>query len=472
MVNELIRFGARVELARRRFFDYCKLKAPDFYRESRQYIVNLCDKIQEFLEGDWDLLVINLPPRFGKSRTAQLAVEWILGKDKTRKIMTGSYNELLSGTFAKGVRNSIQEEKGDELIPVFTDVFPGVKIAKGDGSASLWSLEGGHNNYLATSPKGSATGFGANLIIIDDLIKNAEEAYNDRIKEEHYQWFVNTMLSRLEEGGKIIVIMTRWGHTDLAGRVLEHYTETGKKVMHINYKAKQDDGTMLCEEILSKATFDFKMSAMNSEIFLANYQQEPIDIQGRLYSHFKTYEQLPHDSSGRVLVTDIRSYTDTADKGADWLCSIVYAVYQHEGYIMDILFTKQPMEYTEPATAEMFIRNKVNNADIESNNGGRGFGRNVKEIMKKKGWIRTHITDISQTSNKESRILSNATAVQDHIYMPIGWEHRFPEFYQALMSYQKEGKNEHDDAPDALTGCWEMICKGQGIKINSSILWQ
>ena len=113
MNKKMIAFGAKCELARRRFFYYCKLKAPDFYREDRPYIVTLCDNLQKFIEGDDDAFrYLIYRQGLGKSRTAQNLVEWILGKDKTYKIMTGSYNETLSTNFAKGVRNSIQEEKG------------------------------------------------------------------------------------------------------------------------------------------------------------------------------------------------------------------------------------------------------------------------------------------------------------------------------------------------------------------------
>ena len=67
---------------------------------------------------------------------------------------------------------------------------------------NLWSLEGGYNNYLATAPGGTATGFGCSLMIIDDLIKNKEEAYNANVLDKHWEWYAQTMLSRLEEGGK------------------------------------------------------------------------------------------------------------------------------------------------------------------------------------------------------------------------------------------------------------------------------
>ena len=99
------------------------------------------------------------------------------------KIMTGSYNETLSTVFSKNVRNTIQEVKADEDKIVYSDIFD-AKIKFGDGAMNLWSLQDGYNNYLATSPTGTATGFGADIIIIDDVIKNAEEANNALVLEK------------------------------------------------------------------------------------------------------------------------------------------------------------------------------------------------------------------------------------------------------------------------------------------------
>lgn len=449
-------------LARKSFFDYCNLKAPDFYKPDRQYLVRLCNELQEFYESDDEVLIVNLPPRHGKSRTAGNFVEWVLGNNKHEKIMTGSYNETLSTMFSKNVRNTIQEVKVDKDKIVYSDIFPGIRIKYGDGAMNLWSLEGSYNNYLATSPTGTATGFGCTLMIIDDLIKNAQEAYNEEVLQKHWDWFTNTMLSRLEEGGKIIIIMTRWATGDLAGRALEHYKEQGAKVRHISMKALQEDGTMLCPEILSRKSYEAKCKAMGIEIASANYQQEPIDIKGRLYTNFKTYTKLPMDDKGNLLFTSIRNYTDTADQGDDYLCSINYGVYNGEAYILNMLYTKQPMEVTEPAVAKMLYEDKVNIADIESNNGGRGFARQVERILHEK--YRTNRVQINwfhQSKNKKARILSNSTWVMNHVYFPVNWKDRFPEYYEAMTKYQKEGKNLHDDAPDATTGIAEKINAGQ-----------
>lgn len=452
-----------MELARREFFFYCHLKAPDFYREDRRYLVELCDNFQQFLESDDEVMVLNLPPRHGKSRTAGLFVEWVLGKDQTQKIMTGSYNETLSTMFSKNVRNDIQEVKADQNKLIFSDIFPGVRIKQGDGAMNLWSLEGGYNNYLATSPTGTATGFGASLLIIDDLIKNAEEASNELIKEKHWDWFTNTMLSRLEEGGKIIIIMTRWASDDLAGRALEYYEAEGIRIRHISMKALLNPETheMLCPEILSYSSYQKKIKAMGVDIASANYQQEPIDLKGRLYTSFKTYGgELPQ-------FKEIRNYTDTADTGEDYLCSINYGVtFANEAYVLDVLYTKEPMEITEPAMARMLFDGMVNRARIESNNGGRGFARNVRRILEQElGSNHTTVKWFTQTKNKQARIYSNSSWVMEHIYFPEDWRNRWPDYYDSMIKYQREGKNKHDDAQDATTGIAEDCSRSTGISI-------
>lgn len=461
MNNKHLKLYAKMELAKREFFFYCNIRAPDFYKPKRKYLVQLCNELQDFYEGDYEVLVINEPPRHGKSRTAGLFVEWVFGKNEKEKVMTGTYNEKLSTMFSKNVRNSIQEVKADPEKIVYSDIFPNTKIKQGDGAMNLWSLEGGYNNYLATSPTGTATGFGCSLMIIDDLIKNAEEAYNEAVKEKHWDWFTNTMLSRLEEGGKIIIIMTRWASDDLAGRALNHYKEQGAKIKHICMKALQDDGTMLCDEVLSRKSYEAKKKAMGADIASANYQQEPIDIKGRLYSSFKTYDRIPVDAAGNPLFTAIKNYTDTADTGDDYLCSINYGEYNNEAYVINVLYTKAAMEITEPATAKMLYEDGVNIADIESNNGGRGFGRAVEVHLRQKHKSnKTQIRAFHQSKNKIARILSNATWVMNHIYFPVNWRDRWPEYYDAMVKYQREGKNKHDDAPDATTGIAEKI--GQG----------
>lgn len=443
----------KISLARKDFWGYCKFTSPEFYKEDRTFLKDLAQKLQWFIEeAEEQIMVVNMPPRHGKSRTATKFVQWLFGKYGTSvKVMTGSYNETLSGTFAKQVRDCIAE-KPTLGITVYNDIFPDTRIKYGEAAMAKWALEGSNvANYLATSPTGTATGFGCNIMIIDDLIKNVEEAYNANTLQKMIDWYTNTMLSRTENDFKIIIIMTRWCNDDLAGYVLANY----ENVVHVNYKAVQDDGSMLCDAILSKKDYELKTKNMNKDIVLANYQQEPIDVKGRLYTAFKTYTEIPKDDTGKPLFKYILNYTDTADEGSDFLCSICYGMYQDAYYILDVYYSKEGMEITEPAVAEMLTRNNVGCALIESNNGGRGFARNVEKECKALGNRHTSIKWFHQSANKVARILSNSTSVMNNVYFPVNWMDRFPEFATAIRKYQKEGKNAHDDAPDALTGVYE-----------------
>ncbi|WP_409349383.1 phage terminase large subunit [Streptococcus pneumoniae] len=153
------------------------------------------------------------------------------------------------------------------------------------------------------------------------------------------------------------------------------------------------------------------------------------------------------------------AYTDTADTGKDYLASYIYGeTMDKEAYILDILFTKEPMEVTEPLLARKLVENEVNLCWIESNNGGRGFARNVERLMRENhGTNQTTVKWFHQSKNKQARILTNATWLMEHVYFPEGWRNRWPELYKSLMTYQREGRNAHDDAQDALTGIAEKI---------------
>ena len=464
-----VQYQAQLELARRDFWEFCKLTAPDFYREDRYYLKRICRELQEFVESPTEtVMIINEPPRHGKSRTAQQLAKWVFGIRPAEKIITGSYNEQLSTTFSRGVRNDIMERKASRDRIVYSDIFPKTTIKRGSGAANLWTLEGQHISYLATSPGGTVTGFGATLMLIDDIVKNADEAMNETVLDSHWTWFTNTMLSRLERGGKVIIIATRWNTKDLSGRALAHYKSIGVKVRVITEKALQDDGTMLCDAVLDRNAYDLIVKTMGREIVEANYNQNPIDLVGRLYNlGFQTYTQLPTDDKGQSVVEEICAYIDTADKGNDYLCCIIYALYRQQAYVLDVYFTKDGMEITEEEVAKRLHKYQVNRAFIESNNGGRGFGRSVERILREKlHWYKTYIDLFAQTRNKKARILSSSTWCQQNIKFPIGWEVNFSEFYGDVMAYQKEGKMAHDDAEDCLAGIYDRVGRGALFSFN------
>jgi len=209
---------------------------------------------------------------------------------------------------------------------------------------------------------------------------------------------------------------------------------------------------MLSERILNKVDYEIKTRKMAREIVEANYNQKPIDVQGRLYDGFNTYTELPETDDVRVF-----NRTDTADKGVDWLCSVNYKEIGDMAYLTGVVMSDEAMETTEPLVAELMVNGKVTEADIESNNGGRGFGRNIERAAKGLGYKGLVVNEINQTANKEARILASSAWCRKNIVMPVGWESMWPDFATQLLGYQRKGKNEHDDAPDVLAGIYERV---------------
>jgi predicted phage terminase large subunit-like protein len=452
--------SAMIDLGRREFYYYCRFRLPKVYKENRTHLRDLCNMLQEFWESDEKNLILNMPPRHGKTLTVELLAEWVLGKNPDMGVMVACYNELLSGRFSKAVRAGIQERSVKIEKPTFSDYFPGVKIKEGDGAMQMWALENSHFSFLATSPGGTATGVGCQLMIIDDLIKNAEEAYNERVLENHTEWYYNTMLSRLEEGAKKIVIQTRWAMNDLSGVLLSSDSEKWKL---IKMKALKDDGKMLCHDILDKETFEQKKIVLDPVILAGNYQQEPYDSVDKLYGVFKTYipELVP---AGRK-----EAYFDTADEGSDFLAGACYTVANNTAYITDLIYTQDPMEITEGQAAMMLSSNKTQAAYIESNNGGRGFARNVERIMREiAGYSGCKIEWFHQGENKMARILSNSTNVINSIIMPHDWKTRWPVFYAHVTKAGRKSKLSHDDFADLLTGIIEKSITKTKASIPSS----
>ena len=503
-VESLMQMAAKLRLRQKEavfnatgsFWAYCKLMHPKFYKEDRDYLKDLCNTLEALYRGTlinpntglaYRKLIINMPPRFGKSRTLELFVQWILGLNILTKIITVSYNSIVSGRFAKEVRNEIDLEKVESHLTVYHDIFPGTRIKRGDAAMSLWSLEGSHFTYLATSYNATITSMGADIGIIDDPIKSAIEAYNLEILEKQYDWYKNTYLSRLEEGALEIINMTRWSTKDLVGQLLAEEPELWYQIV---YEAKTE-GKMLCPQVMSEGNYERKKSLIDEIIFNANFHQKPVDREGTVYTRFRLYtiNNIIQDGKDFIvlmdlinnieirriakfnkqkeertkfdLFEDIIAYVDTADEGDDFLCLIIAGILKAQAFILAVLYTQRPQEYTENESARLLYENKCRRAKFESNKGGKAFARLVEDrILSEYKSRDCEITWFHQAENKTARILSNSTYVMRNIFYPGDWAKKWPAFKTSLVNFQKEGTNQHDDSCDSLTGLAEMLRGG------------
>lgn len=477
-------FHIAVEEAKKSFWEYCRLMAPDFYKVDRPHLILLCEILQKFWENrlykpngePYEKLMLNMPPRFGKSRTLILFVSWILGHDKTNRIITGSYNVPMAQEFSRFTRDIIQEQKFDPFSVVFNDIFPDVRLKHGSKSKINWSLEGQHFTYLGTGIDGTVTGKGCNLAIIDDPIKNSSEAFNTKRLKDIWSWFANTFLSRIEENGKMIINMTRWATGDLCGRLLGEWKGDGAQeiaepddwYVHKFEVRQVDTGEMLCPGLMSYRTYQKKRKIMDEAIFMANYHQKAMDIEGRLYSSFNTYKYIPLDENGNPAFDYVAGYIDTADEGDDYLCMVIAGIKKDlfdkdviNRYILDVYYTQDGMEVTEPETARRVLKCHSNygfpvRLVIESNNGGRGFARNVKKHIERVNSRAVKMKWFHQSKNKWARILTGSTDVSNNVYYPEDWNIKYPKYFNAMTTTVKNNDNDHDDGPDATTGLVEI----------------
>lgn len=450
-------------IARNDFYSFCVMLKPRFYLPHRKHLYTLCHTLQDFYEGkilDKDgrpvkKLAINSAPRMGKTLTSDMFSQWIFGKNPRDSIIRVCYNETLSGRSAKTVRDGIQETKADPGRIVYSDIFPETKIKYGDGSYQMWSLEGSPFSFLATSPTGTITGVGCKWGIIDDLIRDAKEAYNDRIMDEHWDFYNNTYASRLEAGARELIIMTRWGVNDLCGKILATNPDDWHVIkMPANKKTPEvptSNEDMLCPDILDFETYMKRKQSPGTDeiIFSANYDQNPLEAKDRLYGEFKTYvdRQEKYDR--------IEAYIDTADEGSDYLACIVVGAHHGVLDVLDVYYTQEPMEVTEARTAKILTDNAVSKVYVESNSGGRSFARAIERVMRENGNTHTYVEWFTQTANKMSRIQTNASVVTNCIIWPAGWKDKWPQIYQEMRNASRTRKMLHDDLYDAITGACE-----------------
>nr|DAW00952.1 MAG TPA: Large Terminase [Caudoviricetes sp.] len=462
-------------------------------QNKRSFSVNyhhklIFEALQDVVDGKCIRLMINMPPRYSKTEVViKQFISWCFALNPVCKFLHLSYSDLLVKDNSATVRSIMME-------PLYKALFPDSALEREKGSSERWKTMAGGEMY-AVSTQGQVTGFGAGLvdedydnmsyedltfdaelnqmlgligakenifngaILIDDPMK-PEDGESEIVRERINNRFESTIRNRVNSRNTpIIIIMQRLHENDLCGYLLDK--EPGQWRV-LSLPAIQIDEVTGEEKALwpMKHTLEElkHIREINPIIFDTQYMQDPKPKEGLMYSEgFMTYrpEELPtgKDAMHRW------NYTDTADTGSDSLCSICFIDTPDVIYVTDVEYTDAPMEVTEPKTAQMLSKNKTVRARVESNNGGRGFGRNVKRILRTKlKDFRVVIEFFTQTENKFSRIFTWSANVQSEIKFPEGWDKKWPKFYHALTSYRKDNrkKTQHDDAPDCLTGVYEM----------------
>lgn len=424
--------------------------------------------LEAFARGDIRRLIITMPPQHGKSVGATtLLPSYMLGLDPDIRIAIASYSGSLASRFNRRVQRILESREYAELFPE-TTIKQGSKPANYIRTADEVEIIGHEGALLSVGREGSLTGNRVDCFILDDLYKDAMEANSPIIRENCWEWYTSVVRTRMHNFSRELIVFTRWHEEDLIGTItrkepcrellsfsdLEEIKED--EWLYLNFEAlKASPPSEIDPRAMGEALWEERHSAsllqqkrkLDTLRFECMYQGHPSSREGLLYGDsFAEYDTLPRE------IVRYGNYTDTADTGDDYLCSICYAV-DADGliYICDAVYSREPMEITEQMVAEMLNRNRTRIATIESNNGGRGFARAVQRLASA-----TKVEWFHQSGNKEARILSHSATALHLLRFPKGWQSRWYELYNHLTTYRRTfHANRWHDAADVITGIVE-----------------
>lgn len=285
--------GSTNDPARQSLKEFTRRVFPGYHNAPHLELIDAA--LEDVERGKLTRLLIECPPRHGKSDKASVHFPgYYLGRNPDKRVIIASYSSDLANRFSRRARNIVQSP---------TYPFP-YRTAGDLSQVQRWDIEAHRGGLIAAGVGGSITGEGANLFIIDDPIKNSEEADSERVRENVWEWYQSTAFTRLEPGGAMIVIMTRWHEDDLIGRLLREDEERHEWTrIRLPAFAEEGDplgrrvGEPLWPERYSKKDLERIRETVGPRYWGAMFQQRPSAAEGeiikRRWVNFWHYTGIP-----------------------------------------------------------------------------------------------------------------------------------------------------------------------------------
>lgn len=333
--RKVIAKQAREELARRSYKEYIEYVHHGAY-EHFPHTELICSYLQRIADGETMNLIIEIPPRHGKSMTiSETFPSYFLGRNPSKKVIAVSYSADLANGFGRLNRGKIDE---------FGHLF-NIKIDRRNGAVGKWTLDGKRGGMTATGIGGSVTGKGAHVLIIDDPFKNATAANSPRQRQTVWNEWESTLSTRLEEkgdGASVIVVMTRWHEDDLVGRLLNNKSRKWTRVRLPAICEDEDDllgrkiGQALCPQLgYDEEWAAAKKEEVGSRTWGSLFQQRPAPGEGAIIKrkHVRFYKVLPSGAMDDRLESWDLTFKDT--EGADSVSGQLWARDGGNFYLVD-----------------------------------------------------------------------------------------------------------------------------------------
>ena len=312
------------------FMQFVKVIWSDFIEGDHHY--KMAAAFDKIAKGKLKRLIINMPPRHTKSEFAShLFPAYLLGKNPKLKIIEATHTADLAINFGRKVRDLIDRED-------YSSLFPDTELKADSRSAGKWLTNRG-GEYYASGTGGALAGRGADLFIIDDP-HSEQDAMSDRSMEEAYEWFMTGPRQRLQPGGAIVIVMTRWSKKDLTGRLIKRMAQdqVADQWEVIEFPAILPSGKPLWENFWKLEELESIKASVSPSKWASQYMQRPtgegISIIPKKW--FKTWEEEKPPKCDYI----IQSY-DTAflkSERADYTAITTWGVFYPEGKIKEDLY--------------------------------------------------------------------------------------------------------------------------------------
>jgi len=259
------------ELCQDKFIKFVERVWPTFI--SGAHHKRMAEAFERVANGTCKRLIINMPPRHTKSEFASyLLPAWFLGKFPHKKVIQTSHTAELAVGFGRKVRNLVDSE-------VYNNIFPNLALQADSKAAGRWNTSKG-GDYFAIGVGGAVTGKGADVLIIDDPHSEQEAAMaasNPEVYDKVYEWYTSGPRQRLQPGGAIVIVMTRWAQRDLTGQVLKSAAQrSGEDWEVIEFPAILPSGNPLWPQFWSLAELEALREELPNAKWQAQYQQNPV----------------------------------------------------------------------------------------------------------------------------------------------------------------------------------------------------
>ena len=259
------------EVAQTRFIKFVEKVWPTFI--SGAHHKRMAEAFERVADGKCKRLIINMPPRHTKSEFASyLLPAWFLGRFPHKKVIQTSHTAELAVGFGRKVRNLVDSE-------VYKEIFPNLSLSADSKAAGRWNTSKG-GDYFAIGVGGAVTGKGADILIIDDPHSEQEAAMaavNPDVYDKVYEWYTSGPRQRLQPGGAIVIVMTRWAQRDLTGQVIKADAQRGGEGWEvIEFPAILPSGNPLWPQFWSLAELEALREELPNSKWQAQYQQNPV----------------------------------------------------------------------------------------------------------------------------------------------------------------------------------------------------